>query len=75
MHLMKENAQIIHRRVDGAEQLDVLSSPGILLIANKENDGSEMYKQFMDMFEPQGVVDIALETGLKCNSTPFLRFS
>ncbi len=48
-----------HERIvqDIAEYAQVL-----LLRAEKGNDRQEMYKQFIGMFEPQGVVEIAFKT-------------
>jgi spectinomycin phosphotransferase len=37
-------------------------SQSLLFTTVKDEDKLEMYKHFIDMFEPQGVVDIAFET-------------
>ena len=39
-----------------------LYSQQLLLATDGSKDRAEMYKQFIDMFEPQGVVDIAFKT-------------
>jgi spectinomycin phosphotransferase len=39
-------------------------SQALLLTSAGGNDRSEMFKQFIGMFEPLGVVDIAFKTDL-----------
>jgi spectinomycin phosphotransferase len=42
-----------------------LYSQQLLLTTDGSKDRAEIYKQFIDMFEPQGVVDIAFKTEVK----------
>jgi len=42
---------------------DIAEKAQILLLTTVGEDRSEMYKQFIAMFEPRGVVDIAFKTG------------
>lgn len=50
-----------HERIVG----DIAEYAQELLLSATDEDRSEMYKQFVAMFEPQGVVDIAFRTAEK----------
>ncbi len=47
-----------------------LYSQQLLLTAYGGNDREVMYKQFIDMFEPRGVVDIAFKTDTDLSLNP-----
>ena len=50
------------RKITGTMKENIYGPFEYVFKENEIDNFIEMYKQFMDMFEPNGVVDIALET-------------